>query len=72
MRTRTVVAATAAVALLAALAYVVMRTAAGHEDWVELAAIATATLLAGGALFTRPAPRRSANPVLRRTPESDW
>lgn len=72
MRITTMLGVAAAVALVAALAYLVKRTAAGHEDWLELVAIAAATLALGGVLFTRRAPRRNPSPILRRTPESDW
>lgn len=72
MRITTIVGAVAAVAAVALLAYLVKKTAAGQEDWLELAAIAAATLVVGVGLFARRAPRRSGSPVLRRNPESDW
>lgn len=67
-----VIAAVTGVAAVALMAYLVKETAAGQEDWLELAAIVAATLVVGAGLFARRAPRRSGNPVLRRTPESDW
>ena len=72
MRVAATIGAAAAVAAVALLGYLVAATVAGREDWLELVAIVAATLLLGGGLFARRAPRRSANPVLRRTPDSDW
>ena len=72
MRVATALGAVAAAAAVALLAYLVTASMAGREDWLELAAIVAVTLVLGGGLFARRAPRRSGNPVLRRTPESDW
>ena len=68
MKSIPILGAVAVAALIAALAYLVAETAAGQEDWIELATIAAATLLAGGGLFARRLPRSRPSPRIRRTP----
>ncbi len=72
MRPFTTLALLGLAALIAALASLVLETAATGEDWLELAVIGAAALVGSLALGGRRTPRPARRRTIVRTPESKW
>ena len=68
---RTLIVLLGLAAVLGALGYVVLRTAATGEDWIELAVIGAAALVGGLALRGGHHPRPSRRRRIVRTPEGN-
>jgi peptidoglycan/LPS O-acetylase OafA/YrhL len=72
MRPRRILGLVGVAVLVAALASLVLETAASGEDWVELAVIGAAALVVSLALVERRRPRAGRRRTIVRTPESRW
>jgi hypothetical protein len=72
MRVVTAIPALTLAVLVAGLGYLVLQTAQGREDWLELAAITLLAMVLLVTLHERRVPSGKRNRSFRRTPESRW
>jgi hypothetical protein len=72
MRLVTAIPALLLAVLVAGLGYLVLQTAQGREDWLELVAIAFLAMVLLVTLHQRQVPAARRDRGFRRTPQSRW